>query len=129
MRNGKPERKPSEPNSRNIKSKNLKTFVYALVFGVLSGVIVTFALSVFVPQFYTDWAGSLVCPGRIEYVSFKQSYFCYTAPNEFFNLGDAMFWAVYKRFIAPVALICCVLAFGFVKLAEFAYQRREAAGF
>ena len=102
---------------------------YALVFGALSGAVLTFALSVFVPKFYPEWAGSFVCPGRIEYVIFKQTYYCYTAPNNSFDLGDAMFWAVFKRFIAPAVAVCFLFALGFVKLGEFLYQRREAAGF
>jgi len=53
-----------------MKTGSLKILLYALFFGVLSGVILTVALSVFVPEFYTDWAGSLVCPGKIEYLSF-----------------------------------------------------------
>jgi hypothetical protein len=112
-----------------MKTKTLKMLIYALFFGILSGVIVTVALSVFIPQFYTEWSGSLVCPGRIEYVAFKQAYFCYTSPNSFFDVRDAMFWAVFKRLIFPAAAVCFLFALGFVKLAEFLFQRREAAGF
>ena len=103
--------------------------IYALIFGALSGVVLTVALSVFIPKFYPEWAGSLVCPGRIEYVTFKQTYYCYTAPNSFFDLGSAMYWAVFKRFIAPAVAVCFLLALALIKLGEFLWQRREAAGF
>jgi len=112
-----------------IKPLSPKTIIYALIFGALSAVTLTFAMSVFVPKFFPQWTGSLVCEGRIEFVIFKQSYFCFTAPNTSFDIGDAMFWAVFKRFMLPDLALCFLLSLGFVKLAEFAYQRREAAGF
>ena len=112
-----------------MKTVSLKTLLYALAFGILSGIVVTVGLSVFIPKFYPEWAGSLVCSGRIEYVTFKQTYYCYTAPNSFFDLGGAMYWAVFKRFIAPAVVVGFIFALGFVKLGEFLYQRREAAGF
>jgi len=40
-----------------------------------------------------------------------------------------MFWAVFKRFILPAVAACFFLTIGFVKLGEFLYQRKEAAGF
>jgi hypothetical protein len=112
-----------------MKTVSLKTLLYALAFGILSGIVVTVGLSVFIPKFYPEWAGSLVCPGRIEYVTFKQTYYCYTAPNSSFDLGGAMYWAVFKRFIALAVAVCFLFGLGFVKLGEFLYQRREAAGF
>ena len=113
----------------NEKKRLLITVVYAIFFGTLSAVIVTFALSVFIPQFFTEWAGGLVCPGRIEFVRLKQMYVCYTSPNDYFELGDAMFWALFKRLIIPAVITGFLLAFGFVKLGEYLWQRRDAAGF
>jgi len=112
-----------------MNSRSLKNFIYSLFFGILSGFIVTFALSIFIPNFYTDWAASLVCEGRVEYLSFKQAYYCFTASNISFDIGNLMFWAVFKRIVLIVMPICVLLSFGFTKLAEFAYLRREAAGF
>lgn len=112
-----------------MKLLNLRTVFYALFFGILSGVVVTFALSVFVPQFFPEWAGSLVCPGRVEFVVFKQRFYCYVSQREFFELGDAMFWAVFKRLIIPGLSGAIILALGFVKLVEFLWRRRAAAGF
>ena len=112
-----------------MKTGSLKTLVYALLFGILSGVIVTFALSVFIPKFYTAWAGSLVCPGKVEYVIFKQTFYCYASPNTSFDIGSAMFWAVFKRLILLVVAVCVLLVVGLARLGEFLYQRREAAGF
>jgi hypothetical protein len=112
-----------------MKTKSLKTLIYALFFGVLSAIIVTFGLSVLIPQFYPEWAGSLVCPGRIEFVSFKQTFYCYTSVNTFFDVRDQMFWAVFKRLIFIDLAVCFLFALGFVKLAEFLYNRRDAAGF
>jgi len=112
-----------------MRTGKLKNLGYALFFGVLWGFVVAYALAVFVPQFYTEWAGSMVCPGKIEYLSFKQSYYCFTGPNSSFNLGEAMFWAIFKRFILPAVAVCFVLTIGFMKLAVFLYQRKDAAGF
>ena len=112
-----------------MKAGILKTVIHALIFGILSGLVLTVALSVFIPQFFPEWAGSLVCTGKIEYVSFKQTYVCYTSANDFFDLRDAMFWAVFKRFIFSAVAVCFLLALGFIKLGEFLWQRREAAGF
>ena len=112
-----------------MKSWSLKTLAYALLFGILSGVILTFAMSFFIPEFFNEWAGSLVCPGKIEFVRFKQTYYCYTAANTSFDVGSEMFWAVFKRFIFLMVAACFLFALGFVKLGEFLYQRREAAGF
>lgn len=95
----------------------------------MMGFIFTFAVSVFVPQFYTDWAGSLVCPGRVEFFTIKQSYYCYTSANEFFDLRDQMFWAVFKRAIVPVFIFSFVLVTVMMKVMKFLYDRRAAAGF
>ena len=111
-----------------MKAVSLKTVIYALCFGILSGIVVTVALSVFIPKFYPEWAGSFVCPGRIEYVTFKHAYYCYTATNSSFDLDDAMYWAIFKRFIFPAVAVCFLFALGFIKFVEFLWQRREAAG-
>lgn len=112
-----------------MKSSSFKTLFYALFFGILSGITVTVALSVFIPQFFTDWAGSFVCPGRVGFVIFKQSFYCYTSPTSSFDLGDAMFWAIFKRFLFPDIAAGLLFALGFGKAAEFLWQRRAAAGF
>jgi hypothetical protein len=100
-----------------------------MIFGTFSGFVVAIALSNFIPQFYTEWAGSLVCPGKVDFVIFKQAYICRTAPNEFFELRDAMFWAIFKRSVLLTLPLCFLLVFGLMKLGEFLWSRREAAGF
>ena len=112
-----------------MKSRRLKTLINTLFFGTFTGIILAVALSQFVPQFFTEWAGSLVCPGRVQYVMFKQTYICYTSANNFFNLGDAMYWAVFKRFILLTVPAGFLFVFGLMKLGTFLYQRKEAAGF
>src|SRR5215203_421006 len=112
-----------------MKTWSLKTLAYTLLFGIVSGAILTFALSFFIPEFFTDWAGSFVCPGRIEFVRFKQTYYCHTAANASFEVGDAMFRAVFRRFIFLAVPVCFLFALGFVKLGEFLYKRRDEAGF
>lgn len=111
------------------KFVSLRTLIYALAFGALSGFILTFASAVFIPKFYTEWAGSLVCPGRIEYVIFKQTYYCVTGANTSFDLGSTMFWAVFRRALLPCIAVGIMLALGFVQTARFLWQRRSAAGF
>jgi len=111
------------------KPRNLKTFFNVLVFGTFTGTILAFALATFVPQFFTEWAGSLVCPGKVQYVMFKQTYLCYTSTYEFFDLGDAMYWAVLKRAIFVTVPAGLLFVFGLMKLGVFLYQRRQAAGF
>jgi hypothetical protein len=86
-------------------------------------------LASFIPQFFPEWAGSFVCPGRVQYVMFKQTYLCYTSTYDFFDLGDAMYWAVLKRAIFLTVPAGLLLVFGLMKLGVFLYQRRAAAGF
>lgn len=109
--------------------RGLKNFLNVFVFGAFTGTILAFALAAFVPQFFTEWAGSLVCPGRVQYVMFRQTYLCYTSTYEFFELGDAMYWAVLKRAIFVTVPAGLLFVFGLMKLGAFLYQRREAAGF
>jgi hypothetical protein len=125
------EEKRPEKNrvSRNMKNGSLKTLLLALAFGVFSGIILAVGLSVFIPEYFTAWAGSLVCPGKIEYVRLKQTYFCYASANDYSDVGDAMFWAIFKRFIFLGVAVCFLFALGFVKLGEFLYKRKDAAGF
>lgn len=111
------------------KFVNLQTLIYALIFGVLSGFILTFAAAVFIPQFYTAWAGSLVCEGRTEYVIFKQTYYCVTGANGSFDLGSKMFWAIFWRALLPGIALGVLLVLGFVLTAKFLWRRRAAAGF
>lgn len=111
------------------KLGSFKTIIYALVVGTISGFILTFAAAVFLPRFYTDWAGSLVCPGRVEYVVFKQTYYCVTGINESFEIGGKMFWAVFRRAIVPGIAAGILLVLGFVQTAKFLWRRRAAAGF
>jgi hypothetical protein len=59
----------------------IKKFFYPVFFGSIFGYVFAFGASIFVPQIYTEWAGSLVCPGRVEFLTFKQSYFCFTSAN------------------------------------------------
>ena len=106
-----------------------RTLLYALVVGALTGFILTFASAVFIPMLYTEWAGSLVCPGRIEYVTFKQSYYCFTAANNSFDVGNTMFWAVFWRALLPCFALGIMLVLGFVQTARFLWHRRAAAGF
>jgi hypothetical protein len=111
------------------KKRRLATLLSTLFFGAFTGLILAVALAAFIPQFYTEWAGTLVCPGKVQYVTFKQTYLCYTSTNNFFDLGDAMYWAVFKRFIFLTVPVGFLLIFGFMKLGVFLYQRKEAAGF
>jgi hypothetical protein len=108
---------------------NLKTVLYALLFGTLSGFVLAFGLAVFLPKFFPEWTGTLVCDGRIEYVIFKQTYFCHTSPSASFDLKDAMFWAVIKIAVIPSIAFGWLASIGFVKAVEFMWKRREAAGF
>ncbi len=112
-----------------MKSGRLKTIIYALLFGALSGLILAFGLSVFIPKFFPERAGALVCAGRIDYVIFKQTYFCNLPTGESFALGDQMFWAVLKISIIPAIGLGLIGALAFVKMVEFLWQRRAAAGF
>jgi hypothetical protein len=112
-----------------MKSEKKTNLIYALFFGTVAGLILSYALGVFVPQFYTESVGKLVCSGKVEFISFKQSYFCFDTANTSFDVGEAMFWAVIKRAILPAIIFSILLAIVFGKVAGFLYQRREAAGF
>lgn len=106
-----------------------KTILYALVFGAVSGFILAFGLSVFIPKFFPETAGTLVCAGKIEYVFFKQMYFCNLPNGESVALGDQMFWAVLKISTIPAIALGLLGTLAFVKLVEFIWTRRAAAGF
>jgi hypothetical protein len=108
---------------------SLKTVIYALVFGVVSGCILAFGLSVFIPKFFPEKAGALVCAGKIEWVFFKQMYFCNLPTGESFALGDLMFWAVLKISVFPAIALGMLGSLVFVKAVEFLWTRRAAAGF
>jgi ABC-type antimicrobial peptide transport system permease subunit len=112
-----------------MKSEKITNLIYALFFGIVAGLILSFALGVFIPQFYTESVGKLVCSGKVEFVSFKQSYFCFDSVNNSFDVGEAMFWTVLKRAILPAIIFSILAAIIFGKAARFLYQRREAAGF
>jgi hypothetical protein len=53
--------------------KTFRALIFALFFGTLSGVMAAVLLGVFVPDLYNEWAGSLVCPGRLEYMTLKRT--------------------------------------------------------
>lgn len=108
---------------------SLKTVIYALIFGALSGLILTFGLAVFIPKFFPEKAGALVCAGKIDYVIFKQAYFCNLPTGESFALGDQMFWAVLKISVIPAICVGLIGSLLFVKTVEFLWNRRSAAGF
>ena len=112
-----------------MQSKNIFNLIYAIFFGTVAGIVLCAALSVFVPQFYTETVGSLVCPGRIEFITFKQSYYCFTATNTSFDIGNAMYWIVFKRAIVPSIIVSILLAAGFIELVKYLWRHREAAGF
>lgn len=121
-----PEKHQAAPKGQ---PRSLKTLLNVSFFGSFTGVFLAVALASFVPRFFTQWAGSLVCPGRVQYVIFKQTYLCYTSTYDFFDLGDAMYWAVLKRAIFLTVPAGFLLVFGLMKLGTFLYQRRQAAGF
>lgn len=108
-----------------------KTFklIYLLFFGITAGLILSYGLAFFLPQFYVDSIGKMVCAGKVEYISFKQSYFCFTSANTSFDIVDAMFWLVFKRALLPAIVFSILLGILFVKAARFLWHRRAAAGF
>jgi hypothetical protein len=109
--------------------QGLKNVLNVFVFGAFMGIVVAVASATFVPQLFPEWSGSLVCPGRVQYVMFRQTYLCYTSTYEFFDLGDAMYWAVLKRALFVTVPAGLLFVFGLMKFGAFLYRRREAAGF
>lgn len=113
-----------------MKRESLKDLIYGIVFGSLFAYVVAFGLGVAITRLNPEWAGKLVCPtGRVELISFKQAYFCVVSTNDFVNIQDAMFWAVFWRVLIFSVPGCLLLTFGFMKFATIMYKRREAAGF
>ena len=131
LKKGEFEGQPPEKQQTAAKGKSqfLKTFLNVLFFGSLTGVTLAVSLASFIPKYFPEWAGSLVCPGRVQYVMFRQMYLCYTSTYEFFELGDAMYWAVLTRALLVTVPAGLLLVFALMKLGVFLYQRREAAGF
>lgn len=112
-----------------MKAAAYKNLLITLVFGILTGIVLATAAAVFVPRVAPEWTGALVCPGRLEYVSFRQSYYCFTGGSESFDAGDAMFWAIFRRFVLLGLAIGLLAVYGLLNLGRFLYRRREAAGF
>ena len=108
-----------------------KTFklIYLLFFGLTAGLILSYGIAFFLPQFYVESIGKMVCEGKVEYISFKQSYFCFTSANTSFDIVDAMFWVVFKRALLPSIAFAILFGIVFVKAARFLWHRRAAAGF
>ncbi len=103
--------------------------LYLLFFGITAGFLLSYGVAFFLPQFYPESIGKMVCQGKVEYFTFKQSYFCLTAANTWQDIADPMFWVVFKRAILPSIAFAILFAIIFVKVARFLWHRRAAAGF
>ncbi len=112
-----------------MKPETRNNLIYTIFFGTVAGLILSVGLGVFIPQFYTEDVGKMVCSGRVEFVSFKQNYFCFTSSNSSFEIGELMYWAVLKRAILPSIVFCILLAAAFIQLVKYLWRHREAAGF
>ena len=102
-----------------------KTLLLAGIFGSLSGLMVAVLLGVFIPEFFNEWTGKLVCGGRVEYMPLKRTYFCYTSANDYYDLGDAMFWAVFNRFVLPALTVGFLMMLGFMLLTESIMAKKK----
>lgn len=90
-----------------------------MVLGALTGTFFAVMAGFFLPAVFTDWAGSFVCEGKMVYNSLQGKYFCYTSATAFYDLGDRVFWIIFKTFLVPCVAVCILLWFGFYKLIEF----------
>lgn len=103
--------------------------IYLLFFGLTAGLILSYGVAFFLPQFYAESIGKMVCSGKVEFFILKQSYYCFTSTNNYFDIADAMFWVVFKRAILPSIAFAIVFGIVFFKTARFLWHRRAAAGF
>lgn len=103
--------------------------LYPVFFGVCGGFVTAYALAALVPGWYPETVGGLVCNGRVEYLSFRQNYFCFTPGGEIFDIGNQMFRAVLIRMAFVTIPLGVLTAWFLMKFGEFAIARRAAAGF
>lgn len=101
-----------------LSPKILKAAVYSLVLGALTGTFFAVMAGFFLPAVFTDWAGSFVCEGKMVYNSLQGKYFCYISPTVSYDLGEKVFWTIFKIFLVPCLAVCIPLWFGFYKLIE-----------
>jgi len=73
----------------------------------------------FVPAAFTEWAGKFVCEGKMVYMSWQKSYYCYTSTLESYDLGSRVFLTFFKMFLLPCIGVCVLLWFGVYKLIEY----------
>jgi hypothetical protein len=109
--------------------KRVLRIVYVLFFGCCGGFVTAYALAALVPGWYPEAIGGLVCDGRVEYLSFRQNYFCFAPGGEIFDIGEQMFRAVLIRLVFVTVPIGVLTAWFLMKFGEFASARRAAAGF
>ena len=105
--------------SRTEQSPARRTFyviAFALFFGVISGLLITYTCARFVPVLFTDWAGSFVCDGKMIFNSGLRTYDCYTTASKYYQLGDKVFNTMFKIFVFPSIGISSILL-----LALFAF--------
>lgn len=104
-----------EPNS---KKRIFTVIFYTLIFGGLMGVFFAYMCGRFVPVLFTDWAGSFVCEGKMVFQSLRRNFQCYTTPTASYELGDKVFWTMFKIFLFPGIGISSILLLIFFAVTD-----------
>lgn len=116
----------------NIKADNKKTgrrffniVLYSLIFGTLTGTFFAVMAGFFVPVVFTDWAGSFVCEGKMVFQNLQRAYYCYTSQTSFYELGNKVFWTMFRFFLLPCIGASSALLFAFFGAIDFMLRADE----
>lgn len=105
-------------------SRIVKGALFSLALGIITGGFFAVMAGFFIPDIFTDWAGSFVCEGKMVFNSLQGKYFCYTSPTVSHDLGNTVFRTMFKMFLIPCIAVCVLLWYGFYRLLEFLTAER-----
>lgn len=112
----------SEPNT---KRRIFAVIFFTLLFGSVIGVFFAYMCGRFVPVLFTNWAGSFVCEGEMVFQSLRRTFQCYTSPTVSYELGDKVFWTMFKIFLFPCIGISSILLLAFFAVTDFLLTEKE----
>lgn len=111
---------------KTFRSKVLTVALFSLGFGVFIGTFFAVMCALFVPVVFPNWAGSFVCEGKMVYMNLQGNYLCYTSPGASYDLGDKVFWTMFKVFVLPCLALSIAFLLGFYSLIEFGLNNKNA---
>ena len=112
-------------SEKSLKRRVFTILCYSLIFGILTGVFFAVMCGKFVPVVFTDWAGSFVCEGKMAFQSLQKTFQCYTSPTAGYDLGDKVYWTMFKMFLFPCIALSSILIFIFFATTDLVLTEKE----